>query len=264
MSLKNRIKTIIFWGLNLISEDFPPRKAAILMYHSVDYNPIFFTVKPENFQRQMDYLKEKKYNVISLARLIECIKSKNIPLKTVVLTFDDGYEDNYFNVFPILKKYNFPATFFLITGNMGRKNVSVVSGNIYPQILNWRQAQEMHSSGLIDFEPHTVSHPKLRKISLREAEREILDSRKTIEENLNKKCSFFAYPYGEHNHEIEDILERNGFLGAATVNQGLVGPKDNLLRLKRNSIDYSVDFIQFKAKLNLSIDIFKFIFRNSG
>ena len=74
------------------------------MYHSIDYNKVFFTVKPENFRKQMDYLYRKKYNVIPLLELVDFLKNKKeIPSKTVVLTFDDGYEDNYFNAFPVFK-----------------------------------------------------------------------------------------------------------------------------------------------------------------
>jgi len=261
MNLKNKIKNLTYFGLNIIFGSFPIRKASILMYHSVSYNKVFFTVKPENFRRQMDYLYQNKYNVISLSELINFLKNKKeIPQKTVVLTFDDGYEDNYFNVFPILKGYNFPATIFLATGFIEKEIPN--SAKIPLKTLDWRQIKEMHNSGLINFKPHTVNHPKLTQISLEEAKKEILDSKRIIEEKLNKKCKFFAYPYGKYNQEIIKILKENGFEGAVTIKEGLVSAEDDLFSLKRNSINSQTTFSQFKGKLNLSVDIFRKIFKD--
>ena len=119
----------------------------------------------------------------------------------------------------------------------------------------------MHNSGLVDFEPHTVSHLKLHRLSLEEAKKEILNSKRTIEEKLNKKCKFFAYPYGKYNLEIIKILKENNFEGAVTLKEGLVSCNDSLFALKRNSIDSSVSFAQFKGKVSLSVKIFRKIFK---
>lgn len=256
MNLKNKIKTLIYFGLNLTFGNFPVKRAAILMYHSINHNGAFFTIDPENFKKQMDYLNEKKYNVISLSSLAGFLKKRKILSKTVVLTFDDGYEDNYFNAFPILKKYDFPATIFLVTGFIGEEK-STPAG-IRLKFLNWDQIKEMHDSGLIDFEPHTVNHPRLTQIPLEKAREEILESKKTIEEKLNKECKLFAYPYAKRSEqEISKILKENGFEGALIVREGLVSFYDSLFALKRNSIDSLTGFRQFKGKLNLSVDVFK-------
>jgi len=261
MSFKSKIKDLIYWKLNLAFGFFPVKKVAILMYHSVGYNDVFFTVKPEEFKKQMDYLAAHHYHVVSLTSLAECLlRKEEISPKTVVLTFDDGYEDNYFNVFPLLKEYNFPATIFLATGFVGKEKYS--SSKIPLQILNWRQIGEMHDSGLIDFEPHTVSHIKLHTISPEEARKEISESQNIIEQNLNKKCRFFAYPSGKYNQEIKDVLRRNDFMAAAAEREGLVSQNEDLFALKRNSIDSSVGFIRFRGKLGLPVDIFRKIFKD--
>lgn len=253
------VKALIYCALNLIYSDLPQDKASILMYHSIDKNPVFFTVRPSVFAQQMAYLAQNNYNVVSLQKLAFYIKDGNIPGKTVVLTFDDGHEDNYFNAFPVLKKYNFPATIFLATGFMGKKIPN--SANFSLPALNWQQLKEMQRSGLIDFQPHTVSHPKLNYVSLREAEKEILSSKRCIEENLQKACRFFVYPKGYYTVEIEQLLRRQGFLLALTIEEGLVSLKDNPFLLKRNSIDSSVNFCQFKGKISKSVEIFRKIFR---
>jgi len=213
----------------------------VLMYHSVADNDVFFTVKTKNFAKQMKCLKDKKYNVINLKELINLLESNNdLPKKTVVLTFDDGYQDNYNNAFPILKKYNFPATIFLVTGLVNQEINN--SQNIPLKILNWEQIKEMHQSGLIDFQPHTVNHQELNK-------QEIIDSKKEIEERLNKKCEFFTYPRGVYNDKIIDILKNNGFRAAWTVENGRIKKDDNLFKLKRISVNSTTSFIQFKVKI---------------
>lgn len=225
------------------------RGTSILMYHSIDYNKIFFTVKPEDFKTQMDWLYQKKYNVISLSKLVDIVKLKEkIPPKTLVLTFDDGFKDNYFNAFPILKKYNFPATIFLTTDFIGGEQKNESTGILF-KTLDWSQTKEMHNSGLIDFEPHTGSHLELTKIPLNEAEKEILSSRRIIEEALGKTCYFFAYPRGKYNKEIINILKENNFLAALTVDPGRVKQNSELLKLPRMSIDSLTGRFQFLHKI---------------
>jgi len=239
------IKSLIILSLNLLS----PGGAAILMYHSVAYNKIFFTVKPENFKKQMAYLKEKNYSVVRLAKIAEMLKNKEkIPEKTVVLTFDDSFEDNYFNVFPILKEYGFPATIFTATDFIGKEQRNESTGLLL-KTLNWEQIKEMHQSGLIDFEPHSCSHRELPIISPKEAQKEIINSKKVLEEGLNKQCRCFAYPRGKYNKDIINILKENGFLAAVTVNFGKAQDGSGLYRLPRQSVDSATDWLQFLHKI---------------
>jgi len=232
MFLKKLIKNLIY---------FLPKEKGIpvLMYHSIDDNNVFFTVKIEDFKKQMQYLKDNNYSIIKFSELVDILESdKELPKKTVVLTFDDGFEDNYTNAFPILKKYNFPATIFLITGFINKEMNN--SQNIPLKILNWEQIKEMHNSDLIDFQPHTVNHKEI-------TESEIIESKKEIEEKLNKKCYFFAYPRGEYGDEIIEILKRNGFKAARTIENGKVNKEDDLFKLKRISVNSTTSFIQLKA-----------------
>jgi len=242
------LKKIIKDFLALISFLVPRQKGvAILMYHSIDNNDVFFTVKPEDFAKQMKCLKEKNYQVISLTKLVEFLESgEELPQKTAILTFDDGFQDNYTNAYPILKKYNFPATIFLATGLIGQE---VITSQGSLSLLNWLQIGEMHQSDLIDFEPHTVNHLKLDQIDLIKAETEIKESKRIIEERLNKKCYFFAYPRGCYNQQIIEILKNNGFKAARTVETGKIKKGDNPFKLKRISVNSTTSFIQFKANL---------------
>jgi len=242
MFLKRIIKDI----LALIY--FRKEGISILMYHSIDDNKVFFTVKLEAFEKQMKYLKDNNYNVISLTELIKTLESdQKIPEKTVVLTFDDGFEDNYINVFPLLKKYNFPVTIFLVTGLVGQKINN--AQNIPLKMLNWTQIKEMHNSGLIDFQPHTVSHRKFEKMGLKEIEEEIINSKKMIENELGKKCEIFAYPRGYYDIKIIKILKENEFIASRALEKGKVNQGDDPFKLRRISVNSTTSFIQFKANL---------------
>jgi len=256
--LYHHTKNFIYFWLNIFSPKILNKnKASILMYHSVGYNKMPFNVLPKDFEKQMNYLFKKKYNVVSLKKLVEYIKNRNIPEKTIVLTFDDGYEDNYQFAFPVLKKYKFPATIFLTTGFIGKNS----SWTRFPlPMLKIEQIIEMHKSLLIDFEPHTWSHLKLHKLSPSEILEEIKKSKEFIESSLNKKCLFFAYPYGKFTFKIREILKKEGFLAAVTVKEGMVSLDDDLFLLKRNYIDSSVGFFEFKGKLDGAVEVFDRIF----
>ena len=165
----------------------------------------------------------------------------------MVLTFDDGYQDNFINAFPILKKHNFPATIFLPTNLIGQQmNLQ----NILLKILDWSEIKEMYQSGLIDFHPHSLNHPRLDRVDLKQAEQEIRQSKEIIEKELDKKCLFFAYPHGKYNQGVSRILKDLGFRAGLTIKAGLVKQGDNLFELKRISINSIISFVRFKAKVN--------------
>jgi len=224
------------------------RGIAILMYHSIGDNENFFTVRADEFARQMKYLKDNKYQVISLSKLVEILESDQIlPKKTIVLTFDDGYQDNYNNAFPILKEHNFPAAIFLASGLVSREITN--RQNISLPLLSWEQIQEMHDSGLVDFEPHTVNHIRLHQVDIDEAEKEIVDSKREIEQRLNKKCPFFCYPGGRYNKEIIDVLKNNEFKAARSTINGYVQKGDNPFELKKVPVRSTASFFLFKLKI---------------
>lgn len=257
MRTKKLIKNIAYFFLNqFFFFKFYSTKGAILMYHSVGDKEIFFNVRKNDFIRQMAYLKEKKFNVFSLSQLVERIEKKEpIPKKTVVLTFDDGYEDNYFNAYPVLKKHNFPATIFLAPDLVGRTTRS--KQNISFKILDWPQIQEMFQSGLIDFQPHGLTHQKLARISLEQAKNEIKKSKEIIERRLDKKCCFFSYPNGDFNEAVISILRENGFKAALTVKSGMADRNSDLFKLPRKSVNLETNIVQFKGKLKFNLNFLK-------
>ncbi len=214
------------------------------MYHSVcERKDYFSAISPEVFNQQMAYLAAKKRKVIPLAELVRRLRAHEPLGGAVVLTFDDGYRDNYTDVFPLLKQYRFPATIFVTTDYIGT-----------PEYCSAEELCEMHESGLIGIEPHTLTHPKLAHLSRADALREIGESRRILEDILGTTPTLFAYPYGNFSNETVDIVCEIGFTGAVTVAPGTVDHNADILQLPRNSVDSSTTFSQFHGKVSRAID----------
>ncbi len=227
----------------------------ILMYHSVssaNTNPdnILFrhpdvrtqlnVVSPKLFDRQMDFLEDNGYHVIPLEDFIEGNNArKKFPHNTVVITFDDGYMDNYTNAFPILKKYHFPATIFLISDYVGKK----------PNLLNWEQVKEMGRYG-ISFGSHTRHHAYLPEMSQEQMKDEIIGSKRIIEKNLGRPVYYFAYPTGGFNEQIKAIIALAGYKAAFTTNRGYDRFDIDPYELNRIHINNWDNEISLKGKLS--------------
>ncbi len=185
----------LFWRFPALRKTWylPKRKGFVaLMYHHVGVlddpqdEQFPFTMRPDMLERQILFLKANGYTPISLADLeTACRAGKSSIQKPVMLTFDDGYLDNYENLFPLLKKYNVPALIFLITDRIGT-----------PEYMSWEQIKEMQASGLVSFGSHSLSHRRLRSLSDEEIAREITESKHLLEEKLGCPVTAFCYPYG--------------------------------------------------------------------
>ncbi len=248
--MKKLLKNLLFFILYNFNKDLDG-KASILMYHSVDENNALFTVTEENFKKQLEHLKRKRFNIVKLPDLIKKIKAGDNINNHVCITFDDSYKDNYDTVFPLIKKYSFPITIFIATDYIG--NV-LRSSQITKKILSEKNIREMSDSGLVEFMPHTQSHCLLDKISLTRACREIDKSRKEIEKITRKRADIFAYPKGRFTADVIECLRKEDWLGAVTVREGLVNENSDLFKLERNSIDSTTTFIQFKGKISQTIN----------
>ncbi|MCM8783416.1 MAG: polysaccharide deacetylase family protein [Candidatus Omnitrophica bacterium] len=153
--MKKEIFVIFLCILIFIIWAFPKYSIPVLLYHSISDNDNLLSVKPDNFKKQVAYLKKANYRIIKLDEFLEIMESrKKIPRKTVVITFDDGYKDNFTYAYPILKECNFPAIIFLITGKVGKEI----------DFLNWDEIKEMVGSKIIDFGGHTRNHIYLPSI----------------------------------------------------------------------------------------------------
>ena len=212
-----RLTVTIIIGLGLLAAGFyllwlyPRYTVPILTYHSFDNTRDLLSVSPENFEKQMRYLKEKKFHVISLDELAEGIKKKKkFPHNTVAITIDDGYRNNFLHAYPALKKYGFPATIFLVTYYTGN-NLG---------FLNWAEIKEMSRNG-ISFGGHTRTHIYLPSTDREEVLwDEIAGCKKIIEENAGIKADYFCYPLGGFTEAAEAAVRKAGYKGACVTNRG--------------------------------------------
>jgi len=264
MLSKNNLKTSIFCCLNFIASFLPKNLAAILLYHAIDENEAFLSVPPEIFRKQMKYLADNKYNVISLADLVVLMEKKqDIPKKTVALTFDDGFKSHYKYAADILKEFNFPATFYICTGLIGKEINN--SQNLPLPTASWAEIKEMAESPLIKIEPHGVNHFELDKLNDEQINFEVNQSKDILEQELNKKCDFFAPPRGAYNNKVIQIIKNYGFKSSMTIDEGLVSAHDDPYKLKRNTINSSCNNdIQFAARLGWAIVLFNYFFKNEN
>lgn len=201
----------------------------IIMYHSVnpDATPQnLLAVTPLTFERQMRFLKERRYNVVPLAVAADLIRSKKkIPARTIAITFDDGYKDNYTYALPILKKYGLAATIFVIIEEVGRPE---------NDRLSWGQIQEMRDSGIFSVGSHTLGAEPLIKIkSDEEVARQVFDSKKILEQRLGRAIDAFSYPEGMFNKRIRQLVINAGYKAAVATNPGRQFPDDDVFALKR-------------------------------
>jgi peptidoglycan/xylan/chitin deacetylase (PgdA/CDA1 family) len=202
----------------------------------------------------MEYIKKKGYEVISLEALVRSI-GDNRPLKKnkVAITFDDGYRDNFQYAYPILKKYGFPATIFVISGFAGK---SFDNGK---EFLTWEQMTRMSQDG-ITIGAHTKSHLYLGSSeNLSAAREEIIGSKLEIEKNTGQAVEYFCYPSGGFSQETKELVRQAGFLGACSTNRGLVKFNRDVYELRRIKVtnsDLNKPF-SFWAKLSGYYNVFK-------
>ena len=195
----------------------------ILYYHSIkSVSKNELCMPPEKFEKQIAYLSQQGYHSVTLTQLNDFFYGNGqLPEKPIVITFDDGYKDNYETAFPILKKYSFTATVFVITSNVGHSNN-----------LTWSQLEDLTHNGWL-VESHTVSHYDLTKLDSRKLAQELNDSKTSLEKHLGTKVDFFAYPSGQFNENVEKAVKNAGYLMAFTTQRGWANRAMNPLLIHR-------------------------------
>lgn len=241
-----------FYGFYMV----PRYTVPILMYHGVsDGKDGTLFVTPRNFERQMRFLYENRYKVISLDEYVNgVISGKTFPRKTVIISFDDGYLDNYVNAFPVLSRYGMPATIFLATALISKDK----------EYLNWDQINLMAKNG-IDFGGHTRNHVYLPPVTdIKVLWDEIAGARSDIEKGTGEAPDYFCFPSGGYNDKIDAIVKKAGYKGACTTNRGkdrLNHDVYHLNRVKITDSDTNKPF-HLRAKLSGYYNLFRRIKSN--
>jgi peptidoglycan/xylan/chitin deacetylase (PgdA/CDA1 family) len=225
-------------------------RVPILMYHHVAVPPAGagtlrrdLSVSPAAFEEQLRYLKREGYQSVTLKDLaLYLTLGEPLPAKPIILTFDDGYRDAYTHAFPLLKRFGFTGTFFVVTAPIDSQN---------PDWLTWDQVQEMHRAGM-QFEPHSLDHPDLSNRSTEYLIYEILASKGAVEERTGELSRFFAYPSGRYDQRVIDVLRSAHFWGAVLTEQGATHTPEDLFTLRRIRVqaDDTLDHLAVKLSLD--------------
>lgn len=214
----------------------------ILMYHHIEINPrpndtiyAALYVSPSQLEQQLSYFSTHNYHTITLDELSDALSGKiSLPPNPIILTFDDGYRSFYDNAFPLLKKYHMRAVQFVIT-----------QVETAPAYLTWDQIIELDKSGLVEIGAHTRHHANLPDLSQAAIIDEIQGSKNDLEQHLEHKVNWFAYPYGSYSSFIMQTVKNAGFKGAASTVYGTNQSKDNLFLFPRIMVDgrFTIDNI---------------------
>lgn len=246
------------------------QKTTILVYHNIPSTTETTelqadSVREDEFECQMHFLRDNSFNVISLQKLVSnLINHKKIEKKTVVITFDDGYRTNFSNALPIMIKYNIPATVFLAAGYIGKNKSfpwldlprdSSSSEALAP--MDWEDVKKLCNAG-IEIGSHTFSHKFLPRMDNEAIEREILLSQAVIKEKVGEKPCVFAFPFSfpvfhwkwpSFKSVVMKALKKGGYKCCCTLLRGHITRNTNPFLLKRIVIGKFDDLKSFNTKL---------------
>lgn len=208
------------------------QNAVILVYHHVDESsPRITSVSPQRFEQHLDYLGTAGFEVVSLSRILESIaRGVALPPKTISISFDDAYESVYTRAFPALAARNWPFSVFVSSDAIDRA---------YGGFMSWDQLTEIAQYGA-EIGGHTASHAHLVRgfegETLRDWQQRVADEidqgNSRIEEVLRTKVKLFAYPYGEFNQQLKELLKERNLFGLAQ-HSGAVGELTDLYAVPR-------------------------------
>jgi len=209
---------------------------AILGYHQVEPVPkMGWSVSVEDFTDQMQFLAAAGYHVISIADLYDYISGTraSLPPNPVVITVDDGFEDAYAEIEPILKRFGYPWSLYVYPNFIG--GISA---------LKWPQVRELSAAG-VDVEGHTMNHPHLMRKSHPEMtgdqydawlHNELAEGKRVLEQEIGKPVRFLAYPYGDYDEAVEKEAARDGYALALTSWAGFNTRKTPPFALRRTEM----------------------------
>jgi peptidoglycan/xylan/chitin deacetylase (PgdA/CDA1 family) len=208
-------------------------------------------VAPEKFEEQLCYLHEAGYYSTRLAEWQTAVATKRpLPGRAILITFDDGYLDFLTYAWPLLKRYGFTATVFLVAGEIGGKNHwdHRLDSEAVP-LLGWADIRQLQIEG-VEFGSHSLSHPRLTALSTADIVRQAARSRAILERGLGVPVSAFAYPYGDTDQVVQHLIGACGYIFGLSCKPGLSRFQDSLLSLPRIEVTGSDTLQQFVAKIS--------------
>lgn len=226
-----------FDGLNLKTNEIG---IPVLYYHSIDdVKDNELKVSKQKFREQMKFLKDSGYTTLTMEELYKYIKNnEKVPEKSVVITFDDGYADNYTNAYPVLKEFGFNATIYVVTDWTDKD----------PYYLTSAHLKELEANG-IEIQSHTGAHDHLASLTKEKQLDTLKRSKQKLENILNKEVHYIAYPFGEYNETTKKLTEELGYKMAFATSKGWADKTDNLFAVNRVYVSAFITMDSFKQRV---------------
>jgi peptidoglycan/xylan/chitin deacetylase (PgdA/CDA1 family) len=196
------------------------------------------TVSAENFEAQMALLLQKGYETISIEDLVTAFEgTRELPPKPMILTFDDGYKDNFEYAYPILRKYGLKGTFFIITSLVGTKGY-----------LTWDDIVEMAKCGMY-IGAHGSTHADLSVLSYDGVVQQVTEATQALQSHVNVIPRVYCYPAGKFNQTVINILREKGYRAAVGTRYGCIHNREDLFQLRRTRMSGSDSLSTFGGKI---------------
>ncbi len=239
----------------------------VLTYHRIanGWNPSLspYVVRPSRFARQMRFLTRRGYRTLSLDEFYRTLSSDGAldRSRSVVITFDDGFEDFAEYAWPILSGLDLKATLFMVAGLAGQAARWLASEDpTPPRLLSWETLRTLSADGL-DIQSHSLTHPDLTAIAERDVRHELEISRAVLEQRLGRPVRYFAYPKGRYNQAVEGLLPESGYLVGFTTDRGVCRVPAHFSSLPRVGIEGSDSLLTFLFKLTTGWPIQRWVRR---
>lgn len=263
--MKNFLNVIRSWGKSFsytvasVGARFAPERhdeegasALVLMYHAVDTSGWRLSIPPQEFERQMAYLR-RKHITVPLADVVALASGeKRVPPRAVAVTFDDGYADLVPTVLPILQRYRIPMTLFLNT------DLTAQTNSLGLPRVSATDIETLSQSGYVTIASHAQTHRRLPELSEEELKSELTESKRAVE-HIPNSLPYFAYPFGARSPGVEEGVKEAGYTAAFGISEGFIRPGDDLFRLKRVQVDASMSFGLFKQRLTRALELHRSI-----
>ncbi|HYP20083.1 MAG TPA: polysaccharide deacetylase family protein [Chloroflexia bacterium] len=235
MPLKRSIIQALYRAIYLAGKPLRGSGITILSYHSLDDLGTPLSVSPGLFAAQMSALSELGCRTFTMSQVAERLSSRRpFPSRAVAITFDDGFANFAEEGEPILRRYSFAATVYVITGMVGRATQWTDRGRPLPSlpILGWEQIERLHAQA-VEIGAHSATHGFLTQYSSPALVNELVTPRLLLEERLGTAVRSFAYPQGDYDDLVVRAVRDAGYTTATTVDQGRAGHNSDPLRLPR-------------------------------
>ena len=223
----------------------------VLMYHKISNPPPKVRLKglyvrPDRFERQLGELHE--------AGFVTCrpgaVQEANGAARRIVLTFDDGFRNVWEHALAPLAKHRFVATQFLVANFIGRQNQwEMREGEVREPLMDVAQVRDWLGAGH-RIGSHSLSHPYLARLSMRDAREEIITSKKKLEDTFGAPVEDFCYPYGNWNDTVRELVIEAGYKSACAADFGVNTTSTSLFSLRRITVRYPTRSLRvLKARL---------------